>query len=173
MIMKNEVRKLRWITGILTVVFTLSGLPSSTAQELRMGGDAQILGTINRAFIGPALGLEGKVDKHLTLSLDYALGYQRLGRLRTIRPGINYYFGEQHNGFFFGLMMKYMRFREKAEIDRYDDRLFATGFSIGVKGRIFEKTNLVISTNPHLTMGGRDESDVAGINIFLGITHRL
>ncbi len=143
------------------------------AQELRLGAGAQVLGTINGAFGGPSLGLEGSINNHFGLVLDLELGYGAIGRSRTIRPGINYYFKENRKGFFVGVHMKYIRLKERPDRDFYDDKLFATGFSVGVKANLGKQTDLLVNLSPHVTHGGREESDVAGMSVQVGISHKL
>ena len=157
------------LLGFSFILFSVS----SVAQELRFGLDAQIMGTINGAFVGPTLGLEGSISDRFAVSVDFTSAYGRVGRLRTTKPGIQYYFKDGRRGFFIGAHLKYLRLKEKSELDLYDDRLFATGFSIGVKGRLGNQTDLLIQASPHVTAGGRDEADVAGVGVFVGISHQL
>lgn len=168
---QRSIQALRRITcvGLLSIVIALS----TQAQELRLGMHTQVLGAVNGAFVGPTLGLEGSINDHMAVSVDFSKGFSTIGRLNVTQPGISYYFKEGRRGLFVGLHMKYMRLKERSDLDLYDNRLYAGGFSLGVKGSIGKKTDLLTYLSPHTSRRGRNQSEVLGMSLFVGISHRL
>ncbi len=159
---------------VIALFFMLFITPNrSIAQEFRAFSALQFLGEINGGFSGAGLGFESAVGRHLSLAADLALGFQSVGSTVTIQPAVLFYPKEDQRGVFFGPSFKYILLDEKGENARYADKLYALGFSVGVKTKIRNGPMLFLMVNPHKTVGGPNESDVAGISGQLGLSFKL
>lgn len=160
---------------ILTLLL-LGGLYSSSiiAQEVRVQGNMLILGEINNPFIGAGAGIEAGMGQHFTLNFDINWGTQDRGTTWEFRPSVNYYIGKEQRGLFFGPAFKYIRLTEsEADTNRWDDSLYSIGFNLGFKALLSDKMTFAFITSPHKTVGGREESDVAGISAQMALGYRF
>lgn len=150
------------------LLVALSGLFISSlhAQEVRLQGTMSLLGEIDGPFTGIGAGFENPMGTHFSLNLDVMWGSQDLGSTFEFRPAVHYYIGSEQRGFYAGPAFKYIRLNEKAEADgRYADNLYAPGFNLGVKSRLGEFGTVGLNLNPHITVGGSHESNVAGMSM--------
>lgn len=158
------------------VYVVLLGLYASPlrAQELRLQGTMSILGEINGPFAGIGAGFENQVSTHFSLNVDVLWASQDLGTTLDFRPAVHYYFSSGQQGFYIGPSFKYIRLQEREEnVDRYTENLYAPGFNFGVKSRLGEFGSLGLNLNPHITVGGSHESNVAGMSFQLGLGYSL
>lgn len=157
------------------LVFIACITPNETisGQELRLLAGVQVLGEINGGFSGMGVGFENPLGRHFALNADLNVGSQSRGTTIAFKPAVLYYFSAQQKGFFIGPSAKFISLKEKNENDRYDDNLYALGFSLGFKSNITERSKFLININPHKTVGGSNEADVAGISVQVGYAYRL
>jgi hypothetical protein len=59
------------------------------------------------------------------------------------------------------------------DTNRWDDSLYSIGFNLGFKAILSDKMTLAFVTSPHKTVGGSQESDVAGISAQLALGYRF
>lgn len=166
------INRLKSFSLLLFFLFLLSA-SKTDAQEFRLSGSVQILGEINGAFTGFGLGLENPLGKHFSLSADVNAGYSDKGRALAIRPAIHYFLSREQKGFYIGPSVKYIHLKERLDYDRYQDELFAVGFSLGAKSKINDRLILTLDLSPHKTLGGNNEADVAGISGGISIGYRI
>jgi hypothetical protein len=141
------------------------------AQEVRLQGNLMVLGYIENPFVGFGVGYENGLGKHFSVGLDVNVGWQEEANAIDFRPAVRYYFGQEHFGFFGGVSFKYISLNEKNEEQgQWEDNLFAPGLDLGVKARVGDFGTFGILLNPHKTVGGSTEADVAGMsaNVFFG-----
>ena len=161
--------------SLLTFIL-LGGLYSGSlfAQEIRVQGNMLILGYINGPFVGAGAGIEAGLGDHFTLNFDANWGSQEDGTSLELRPAVNYYFGQEHNGFFVGAAFKYINLKESEESnDDWENNLYSIGFNLGFKALLSEDWTLAFTASPHKTVGGQTEGDVAGISAQLGLGYRF
>lgn len=144
------------------------------AQEARLQAQMLILGYVNDPFIGAGAGLEAGLGEHTTLNIDANWGSQKNGTAWEFRPGVNYYFNTEKKGFFVGLNGKYIHLKEDEDstVD-WENNLYAIGINLGAKAMLSESLAMVLTINPHKTVGGTKEGDVAGISTQLGLGYRF
>ena len=158
------------------ILCCLIGLSTTaiTAEEVRVQAQMLILGYVNNPFIGVGAGLEAGLGQHMTLNVDANWGTQKDGTAWEFRPGVNYYFSTDKKGFFLGLNGKYISLKEDEDtINDWENNLYAIGINLGAKAMLSESLALVLTINPHKTIGGTTEGDVAGISTQLGLGYRF
>jgi hypothetical protein len=160
--------------SMLRYMFILAGIllaNHATAQEVRLQGNMMILGEIENPFLGFGVGYENPLGKHFSVGLDVNVGWQEEANAIDFRPAVRYYFGQEQFGFFAGVSFKYISLNEKDEEQgQWEDNLFAPGLDLGVKARLGDFGSFGILLNPHKTVGGSGEADVAGMSaqVFFG-----
>ncbi len=160
-------------------IFTLlllGGLYSGSllAQEVRVQGNMLILGYIENPFIGAGVGFETGLGKHFSLNLDASWGSQEDGSSLELRPAVNYYFGKEQKGLFVGAAFKYINLNESEEnANLWEDNLYTLGFNLGFKSLISDNWTIGLTASPHVSVGGQQEGDVAGISAQLGLGYRF
>lgn len=144
------------------------------AQELRLLSTTYALGEIPGTYTGVGLGFENPLGKHFSMTLDLSLTYNaKKGSSFAVQPSIKYYFRSDQTGFFVGAETKLMKLKELDDRNEYPSNLYALGFNLGFKSKINEHWMFVFQASPHLTVGGPDVSDVAGINGSIGLAYRF
>lgn len=163
----------RWFVAIASLMLIFISTEHLRAQELRISAGTQILGEINGAFTGFGIGFENRITDHFSLAGDLNLGLQKRGSAYEIRPAIHYFINRVQKGFYIGPSGKYIILKEKLDFNRFDDRLYAFGFSLGWKGVVNDHLLYNLNLSPHKTFGGRNESDVAGMSAQISIGYRF
>ncbi|MCB0668643.1 MAG: DUF3575 domain-containing protein [Saprospiraceae bacterium] len=169
----DRINLIKWGSTALTVFILLISIGKTEGQELRFGLSSQILGEINGGFTGYGFGIESRLSDHFSISGDCNIGYQSRGRALELKPAVLYYLNEQQKGIYLGPSMKYITIREKLDFNRFSDKLYAFGFSLGWKGTLSDHILLNLNLSPHKTFGGRNEADVAGISGQFSIGYRF
>lgn len=161
--------------SILTLLLFGSVYAASTfGQEVRLNGGLLVLGYIENPLVGAGVGIESSIGTHFTLNLDANWGKQNGSRSLEFRPALHYYPGKEQKGFFVGPALKYINLKESDEaVGEYDDNLYALGFNLGVKSFLSDRWTLSFLASPHVTVGGSQESDVAGISAQLALGYKF
>ena len=160
--------------GSLTIVLFLISLGNLFSQELQVALHAEIMGEINGGFYGPEVAFETSLTNSLSFHLSGTAGFGKSGVLISAQPGLRYYFGRNDNqGFFAGAGGKLFFFSEDGDRSLYQDELYAAFVSLGFKSILKENLFLISGASIHKTFGGKNEADVLGIGITVGISYRF
>ncbi len=171
--MKNHIiMKTYFVQALILAILFVGG--RTNAQEVRLQGNLMVLGEIENPFLGFGVGYENGLGKHFAVGLDVNVGWQEEANAIDFRPAVRYYFGLEQFGLFAGVSFKYISLNEKdEELGQWEDNLFAPGLDIGVKARVGESGTFGILLNPHKTVGGSGEADVAGMSAQVFFGYRL
>ncbi len=157
------------IIGFL-IVFSIN---QASSQELKIHLGTQIYGMIDGGFNGGGIGFESPLTQKSTFDFDFTIGTQSRGTAYSFKPSYLFYLSENQKGFFIGPSLKYISLKEKEGRNSFDDSLYALGFSLGFKFDFLNDFDLLFKLNPHLTVGGQGEGNVAGISGQFGLSYRI
>jgi hypothetical protein len=151
----------------------------SNAQEVKFYGNSELLGNISSPFIGPGIGLEHSIGKHFTMNTDFHVGFNENGVAYQFRPAVHFYFSKEKKGFFIGPSLKYIRFKEKDNLDLFHDNIYTAGLTLGVKSYLNNNLSYIISVSPHYAIGASTSPNrqalgsIVGIGFNVGIGYRF
>ena len=149
---------------------------SLAAQDISLsaGMNVSVMGAIEGAFVGPSIGLEVTTSIPVAVDFEMSIGSGKSGNLLILQPTVKYFFGKQKdNGFFLGTHGKIMSLAEQEDHQFLADHLYALGATLGIKQKLGNHLNFMMVTTPHVTLGGTNEGDVAGIGLMVGLSYTL